>query len=233
MAADNSSKAIAPPRFNHRVKDLTRLKFGRLTVLAFAGRNSRKLVEWECVCECGASGIVATSTALTGGHKLSCGCLGREVTAKRSRTHGMKDSPEYQSWRSMKQRCNNKNATGFRNYGGRGIKICERWLNSFESFFSDMGKRPEPPELHEIDRIDNDGDYCRENCRWATIKQQANNRRQGRRGVCRASRLVEFQGKEFILADLARQFNIPYQRVYQRLAKGWDIQKALTTPVLR
>jgi len=227
MAKVHFSTSASLPRFDHRIKNLVGCRFGRLTVNNFAGRNKRQLIQWSCTCDCGTTDIIATSTTLTGGHKLSCGCLGREVTSKRSRTHGQKHSPEYQTWRSMKHRCYCVTAPGYTNYGGRGIIVCERWRNSFENFLADMGRRPQPASDYELDRINNDGNYEPGNCRWATRKQQANNRRQGRRGICRASHVVVFEGQRMILADLARRFGIDYHLLHSRLSAGWNLQKSL------
>lgn len=231
MAKADSSKSLELPRFSSRVKNLAGQKLGRLTVLEFYGRNKSSLVLWLCSCECGNTGIVASTFALTSGTKRSCGCLGRDVTAARSVKHGMTASPEYRSWRGMKHRCCNKKATGYENYGGRGITVCERWLGSFENFFADMGRRPDPVENYELDRIDNEGNYEPSNCRWATIKQQANNRRKkSRLGVRSNSRFIEYNGETVILADLARRFDISYHRLHQRIASGWDVQRAISTP---
>jgi len=203
-------------------------QFYRLTVLVddgtlhyTAGGEFYRLVTVRCECPAKTIKVIRRSHLITG-HTQSCGCLRRESRAEANRTHGKTGTPEYLSWANMTQRCLNKNNTEYHNYGGRGIRICARWRR-FENFYIDMGPRPMGTE---INRIDNDGDYCRANCEWAPLgrqmvnKRYAKNHSSGHRGVQRCGdkwRVVvaqKYVGQFPTRAEAVRVANWKYRQLY-------------------
>lgn len=204
-------------------RDLTGKQFGRLTVLAFAGRDSTGKDRWKCRCQCGVEKIVR-GDHLLGGRSHSCRCLSREKAAENARTMGRKNvihggtaTKLYSHWHKMKDRCQNPNHVAYKSYGGRGIAVCESWSNSFEAF-RDWALANGYEAGLTLDRIDNSLGYGPNNCRWATSKQQAKNR----------STSIVVDGK--CLAEWARQSVISVSGFYRRIKKGWNVHDACTTP---
>lgn len=200
--------------------DLTGERFGRLMVVS-ATRLKGKLA-WECDCDCGNTHIVQ-SKYLHAGKVNSCGCIRRE----RSRSgvaafkHGHCSHPLYNVWRGLHERCYNEKTESYRHYGGRGIKVCERW-SDFKNFLKDMGERPLPTDT--IDRIDNNGDYEPDNCRWADHKTQCRNRR--------TNHLLTCDGQTKTLAEWAEITGIGYATIKTRVDNlGWSDSAAIKTPI--
>lgn len=164
-------------------KDLSNQRFGRLITLRYVFKKGTQWM-WECRCDCGAVAVVSASS-LQKSQTKSCGCLRTEVRTK----HGKSSTKEYHAWQSMRDRCYNQKNKGYVNYGGRGIRVCESWRESFDKFFMDMGTAPSAK--HSIDRIDVNGEYTKDNCRWATVATQRLNIRMrkdnlsGHRGIRR------------------------------------------------
>lgn len=181
---------------------------------------------WHCCCDCGRM-VTVRGTDLLSGHNASCGCLARDTTIARSKTHGHAlrgmMSPTYVTWCLMRQRCANLKSPQYKWYGKRGIKVCDRWLDAFENFLADMGERPTGMSL---DRVDPNGNYEPANCRWATPREQSNNTRR--------SRWITHNGETLTVAQFARKFNLPHHTLYKRLFyRKWDVERALTTPCPR
>ena len=209
-----TAKIIPVP--NKRIKDLTGLRFGRLTVLGYTGLDKHQNSTWLCACDCGKTKEIRYYR-LTSGTTQNCGCR------HTGWIHGLGHTPEYKAWHAMNHRCTNPDDKSYHNYGGRGIKVCPRWSNSFEQFYTDVG--PRPGKEYSLDRIDNDGDYTPENCRWATVKEQGNNRR--------TNAPITYKGKTMNLAQWSEMTGISISNLSKRIKAGWSIERTLTEPVAR
>jgi hypothetical protein len=194
-----------------KFKDLTGRRFGRLTAVQPVGRTAARQTQWRCRCDCGTERIVQ-SGHLMSGHTQSCGCLIKELAIDRFTTHGGRRSRLYRIWCNILQRCTNPNATYYRHYGGRGIKVCDRWRTSFANFAADVGT---PPPGLSIDRIDNDGHYEPGNVRWATRETQASNQRTPINAV-----VIEYEGHRLTVAAWSRRTGIGKSTLHHRLSRG-------------
>lgn len=205
-------------------KDISGHTFGRLTAIRRLPRSGSH-ERWLCLCACGKESVVQKSNLRTG-HTISCGCVSTEVVMKRSTTHGCarhnNRTPEYATWVGMRSRCLSPSSTKYPVYGGRGIKICPRWM-IFENFLSDMGSKPS--KRHSIDRINNDGDYEPSNCRWVTADVQQNN--------TSTNRLIEYAGVARTLAQWSTLTGLPSSVIHKRISHGWTIEDALTKRLRR
>lgn len=197
-----------------RVKDITGQKFDRLTVIKYLYTSKYHKAVWLCKCDCG-NFYKANTGNLTSGNTKSCGCLVKEGNNK---SHGKTNTKLYNVWCAMKQRCYYENDKRYKNYGGRGIAVCSEWLNDFMAFYKwsiDNGYR----DNLTIDRIDVDGNYEPNNCRWITMKQQLRNTTR--------NRYYTINSVTMCLKDWCEKYNLNYMKVYNRLKRGWNIERAL------
>lgn len=198
--------------------DLTGQRFGMLTAIRIGIPHqspSRAQVTWVCLCDCG-NEVTVQRGSLRNSTTQSCGCL-RDMIDSAKTSAFIEKKPEYNCWAAMKQRCMNPKDRFFHDYGGRGIRVCERWSESFDAFFADMGNRPSL--MHSIDRIDTNGNYEPGNCRWATSREQSRNKRN--------NVFLEIDGRRQVLADWANEIGINWSSLYERIQK-YPLQVALT-----
>jgi len=200
---------------------LTGKKFNRLKVIKYYGNNKRGDAKWECLCDCHKK-VVVLGKNLRSKRTQSCGCLQKEINIKRLTIHSHskknKHSKTYICWENMIQRCNNPSHPRYKDWGGRGITVCKRWLK-FENFLADVG---EIPKGLTLDRINNNKGYSPKNCRLSVTKEQLRNKRNNIN--------IPYNGKMWCLADLAKANNIHKDTLRLRLNKGMSIEEALTTP---
>jgi hypothetical protein len=209
--------SVFAPLKNALRVDLSGQRFGRLVVVRPLGTRNDK-VRWLCVCDCGRDNIVATGS-LRSGQIRSCGCLYVDSRGCSNRTHGQSKTPEYRVWKGMIGRCENPARDFYRRYGGRGISVCDRWRQSFQAFLSDMGQRP--GARYSIERIDNDGPYAPENCRWATSEEQGQNTQRARR--------LTFNGETLSISGWARRLRMSTATIRRRLAAKLPLPEVLRT----
>ena len=202
-----------------RFINLKGMRFGRLRILERAP-SKHGVTRWYCACDCGTLRVIS-SPGFKNWKTQSCGCLQREATSQAARTHGLSKSPTYKVWCAMKSRCFRKTDTAYADYGGRGITVCPEWAASFEAFLRDMGERPAGMT---IERRDATGHYEPGNCVWASRLDQARNRR--------SLHMVNVDGEEMCLSAACALYGQKRKRVQLRLAGGWDLMEALTTPSL-
>ena len=198
--------------------DMTNKKYGRLLVLSYYKKDGGRKTKWLCKCDCG-NECVVDGYRLRSGKTKSCGCLLLETSKKNATTHGMSGSKISFVHNSMNERCYNKNAQSFHNYGGRRITVCDEWKGreGFENFLKwslENGYR----EGLSIDRIDVNGNYEPSNCRWITQKEQSNN--------TRMNKILEYNGEKHTAKQWAEILGIPYKRLMKRLYSGWSVERA-------
>lgn len=202
--------------------DMTGEKYGKLLVVEYAGKTKRGLSLWKCKCDCGREAVVQSAN-LRNGHTKSCGCFRAEWCKENCTKHGLEHTRLYGIWADMIYRCHNPENPNHERYGARGISVCEEWRNDVRAFY-DWAIRNGYSDDLTIDRIDNNGNYCPENCRWATKAEQASNRR--------SNILITRNGETKTMKQWAISEGIPYQVVWQRIKKlGWDSERALTEKV--
>lgn len=205
------------------MKDITGQKFGMLTVVRPSHKDSRNEWHWLCKCDCGKLKTVS-GNKLRSGNTKSCGCFQESFRKSGIRKiHGMTNSRLYVTWSNIKNRCYNAKNYEYKSYGGRGIRVCQEWLDSFPAFMAWAIENGYSDEL-SIDRIDVDGDYCPENCRWATVKEQSLNRRD--------NHLVTAFGRTMTIKEWADESGLKYDTIERRLnAYGWSPEDAVSAPV--
>lgn len=194
-------------------------RFGQLTIIKIKATSHGWMV--QCKCDCGGLRWFNACHIMPDTRKYQrCGRSGCKKIGPRK--HNMSRTNTYKSWAGMKERCYNRNSKWFHRYGGRGIIVCDRWLNSFENFLADMGEKPVASRI-SLERINNDGNYEPSNCKWATQKEQTNNTSKSRR--------LTFDGKTKTVEEWSKKTGIKYFTIIRRIEAGWTVKQALTKPV--
>lgn len=201
------------------LENLAGRRFARLTVVQLAERQ-RSGTYWLCRCDCGNEKPVKASH-LKAARIVSCGCLRSETLSARRLKHGRSETSEYATWLQMRARCHRPTADVYKYYGGRGIRVCDRWRRSFEAFLADMG--PRPTTRHRIERLDNDGHYEPGNCKWATQTEQGRNKRNNHK--------LTYQGLTLTVSQWSERTGLSRNAIESRVDRfGWTAERALTTP---
>ena len=209
-----------------KIKEVTDIRGQRFTRWLVIGGSPSRLngkTMWLCRCDCGAEKLVY-HRYLIGGNSKSCGCLAREMTSKRNFKHGLTNTREHEIWGGIKKRCYNPNCERYKDYGGRGIIMSDDWHCNFMSFYRDMGKSPSA--THSIDRINNEGNYEKGNCRWATSEEQSCHTRR--------THLLTFKGKTMSIFQWAKDpmCIVNIHTLKSRIERGWNAEDSLTRPLM-
>ncbi len=212
---------LKPTRGGKAFQDLSGMKFNSLTAIAYAGNRGGATL-WRCRCDCGGESLVKAFKLKSGSIK-TCGCGRRSYMTNENaepETHRQSGTDVYNIWANMRRRCYDQSCDAYRYYGARGVAVCDEWRNSFSAFIADVG--PRPSKDHSLDRIDVNGSYCPDNCRWATKRQQQRNKSD--------NRLIEFRGESKCLAEWAEIGGLPYGTLFDRLRRGMTMERAMTQP---
>lgn len=201
-----------------KINDISGKTFGSFKVISYHSKNKYNDALWLCACIKCEQNKILMGSRISNGKGTTCYC-GVHYNFK----HGSQKIKEYRAYRHMLNRCYNPNVKEYPRYGGRGITVCDRWLQSYENFLADMGMSPSPK--HSLDRIKVNGNYTPNNCRWATAIQQANNTRR--------TYMVDFKGNKIPLGLFCQEYQLPIELIRGRLNNGWSVERAMSTPNLR
>lgn len=220
-----STIEIPIPKKGNKIKDLSGMVFGRLTVIGLASVDEKSRSRWLCECVCGEK-TNSLGSGLKDGTAQSCGCLASEKRTKHGDANWWngKVAPEYICLRNIIQRCTNPGSISYPRYGGIGVSVCDEWnsLEKYAAFLSHVGRRPS--KNHSIDRFPNrSGNYEPGNVRWATRREQSENRK--------TSVFMEYKGEIKCVVGMARKYGIPYGTLLSRVNKGWSSERAISTPI--